>query len=196
MILYLHGFRSSPGSYKARVLSAAVAEHGLPQRWVCPQLPPSPAAAIALCNQLIQEAKLNNPQDELIIIGSSLGGYYAHVLAEQWGCRAMLLNPAIDAARDLATQVGEHSYYHSEEPFIFRAEYVDELAAMKPASSSNVSRYYLLAARDDEVLNYQEMLDTFIGSQGLLIFGSDHGISDFVLYLPPVLDFLTPSIGS
>lgn len=196
MFLYLHGFRSSPGSYKAQALAKAVAAHQLSQRWVCPQLPPSPKAAIALCNQLIKEAKLNNPQDDLIIIGSSLGGYYAHVLAEQWNCKAMLFNPAIHAARDLATQVGEHSYYHSDEPFLFRAEYVDELAAMKPAFSTNLSRYYLLVARDDEVLNYQEMLDAFTGSRGLLIFGSDHGISDFDLYLPPVLDFLTPNIGS
>lgn len=195
MFLYLHGFRSSPGSYKAQVLGAAVAAHGLAQRWVCPQLPPSPAAAIALCNRLIQEANLSKPSEDLIIIGSSLGGYYAHVLAEQWGCKAMLFNPAIHAARDLATQVGQHSYYHSDEPFLFCAEYVDELAAMKPALTTSPSRYYLLAARDDEVLNYQEMLDAFTGSQGLLIFGSDHGISDFDLYLPPVLDFLTSSIG-
>lgn len=196
MILYLHGFRSSPGSYKAQVLKAAVAKHQLPQRWVCPQLPPSPKAAIELCHQLIEQAKLESPADDLIIIGSSLGGYYAHVLAEYWGCRAMLFNPAIHAARDLATQVGEHSYYHSDEPFSFLAEYVDELSVMKPASSTNLSRYYLLAARDDEVLNYKEMLEAFAGSQGLLIFGSNHGISDFDLYLTPILDFLTPTIGS
>lgn len=193
MILYLHGFRSSPGSYKAKVVEQAITEKGLAARWVCPQLPPSPAAAIALCNQLIEEARLTNPSKELVVVGSSLGGYYAHVLAEQWGCKAALFNPAVQASRDLATQVGEHTYYHSEAPFVFKAEYVDELKKMQPAQATQLQRYYLLAATGDEVLDYQEMLSTFAGSQGLLIFGGDHGISDFALYLPSVLHFIAPS---
>ncbi|WP_298050388.1 YqiA/YcfP family alpha/beta fold hydrolase [uncultured Paenalcaligenes sp.] len=196
MILYLHGFRSSPSSYKAQVLAKAVAEKGWQDQWVCPQLPESPAAAIALCNQLIQEANLTDPATDLRIIGSSLGGYYAHVLAEQWGCKALLLNPAVHAPRDLATQVGEHRYYHSDVPFVFHANYIDELTAMQPSVTTQPQRYYLIAASGDEVLNYQEMLHTFSGSQGFLIFGSDHGISDFDLYLSPVLHFIAPSIGS
>ena len=193
MILYLHGFRSSPGSYKAQVVKKAITAQGLAPRWVCPQLPPSPAEALALCNQLIEEARLSNPAEELVVVGSSLGGYYAHVLAEQWGCKAALFNPAVEAARDLATQVGEHSYYHSDTPFVFAAEYVTELAQMQPTQATQLNRYYLLAASGDEVLDHKEMLNTFAGSQGLLIFGSDHGISDFDLYLPSVLHFIAPS---
>lgn len=175
-------------------MKAALEELGLGQRWVCPQLPPSPAQAIALCNKLIEEAQLSDPATELIIIGSSLGGYYAHVLAEQWGCKAVLLNPAVQAPRDLATQVdAELYYYHSDEPFEFNADYVDELAQMQPTQATELSRYYLLAASGDEVLDHQEMLTTFAGSHGVLIFGSDHGISDFPLYLPAVLHFMAPS---
>lgn len=190
MILYLHGFRSSPDSYKAQVVQKALSQQGLASRWVCPQLPASPAHAIALCNELIAKAQLTNPAQDLVVVGSSLGGYYAHVLAEQWGCKAALFNPAVQAARDLATQVGEQSYYHSNTPFIFKPEYVDELAQMQPAQATELRRYYLLAASGDEVLNHKEMLSTFEGSQGLLIFGSNHGISDFDLYLPSVLHFI------
>ena len=193
MILYLHGFKSSPDSYKARLMKAAITELGMASRWVCPQLPPSPAAAIALCNKRIAEAQLTDPSTELVVVGSSLGGYYAHVLAEQWGCKAALFNPAIQAPRDLATQVGEHTYYHSDDSFVFSAKYVDELTQMQPAQATQLSRYYLLAASGDEVLNYQEMLTAFAGSQGLLIFGSDHGITDFALYLPSVLHFVAPT---
>lgn len=192
MILYLHGFKSSPSSYKAQALKAAVTARGLAARWVCPQLPPSPAQAIALCNQLIDQAHLTSPAQELVLVGSSLGGYYAHVLAEKWGAKAALFNPAIQAPRDLATQIGEHSCYHSNERFVFKAEYVNELAQMRPKKVTTPARYYLLAASGDEVLNHQEMLDAFKGSQGLLIFGGDHGISDFDLYLPSVLQFITP----
>ena len=194
MILYLHGFRSSPNSYKAQVVKKALTEQGLAARWVCPQLPPSPAQAIALCNRLIEEAKLSDPTQELVVVGSSLGGYYAHVLAEQWGCKAARFNPAVQAARDLATQVGEHSYYHSTEPFIFQAQYVEELQQMQPAHATQLQRYFLLVASGDEVLNHKEMLSAFAGSQGLLIFGSDHGISDFDFYLSSVLHFIAPSL--
>lgn len=196
MILYLHGFRSSPNSYKARLLKSALEQHQLAHRWVCPQLPASPAAAIELCHQLIKQEQLQNPAEDLVVIGSSLGGYYAHVLAEHWGCKSLLLNPAIHAPRDLATQVGEHKHYHSDAPFVFLAEYVDELHAMQPAAVTQPQRYYLIAASGDEVLDHTEMLDAFADSQGLLIFGSDHGISDFELYLQPTLHFIDPSISS
>lgn len=194
MILYLHGFRSSPSSYKAQHLGKYIQRSPLSHRWACPQLPASPAKAIALCNQLIHAANLTEPNQELVIVGSSLGGYYAHVLAEQWGCKALLLNPAVSAPRSLATQVGEHSHYHSDEPFIFRPHYVTELEAMQPRAVTNPQRYFLVAASGDEVLDHTEMLNYFQGSQGFLIFGSDHGISDFDLYLRPVLHFIDASL--
>lgn len=190
MILYLHGFKSSPHSFKAQVLKRTLTANQLGARWCCPQLPASPAAAIALCNELIQAAQLKDPTTELIIIGSSLGGYYAQVLTEQWQCKAIVLNPAVHAARDLATQVGTHTMYHSDQPFEFLPEYVDELQAMATASCTQPQRYFLVASRDDEVLNSHEMLAFYEGSQGLFILGSDHGIADFELYLAPVLHFI------
>lgn len=194
MILYLHGFRSSPHSYKAQRLGEIIQQSPLAERWVCPQLPASPAKAIALCNQLIHNSTKAHPEQEIVIVGSSLGGYYAHVLAEQWNCKALLLNPAVSAPRDLATQVGSHTHYHSDEPFHFLAKYVDELQAMQPATVTQPQRYFLIAASGDEVLDYTEMLHRFQGSQGFLIFGSDHGLSDFDLYLKPVLHFIDASL--
>ncbi|WJJ92818.1 YqiA/YcfP family alpha/beta fold hydrolase [Neopusillimonas aromaticivorans] len=102
MILYLHGFRSSPQSAKAQLLADAVARQLPHAEWVCPQLPASPAHAIELCNNLVQ--KLSNPSEELVVVGSSLGGYYAGHLAHAWQCRSVVLNPVIYAARDLATR--------------------------------------------------------------------------------------------
>src|SRR3546814_2600258 len=75
-----------------------------------------------------------NPEKNLVIMGSSLGGYYATCLAEHWKCRAIVLNPVVYAARDLATQVGEHTMYHSNDPFVFLPEYVDELRSEEHTS--------------------------------------------------------------
>ncbi|HUH60303.1 MAG TPA: YqiA/YcfP family alpha/beta fold hydrolase [Candidimonas sp.] len=192
MILYLHGFRSSPASHKARLMADAMRERGLADQWLCPQLPASPRRAIELATYLVEQAVQErglDPETGLVVIGSSLGGYYATCLAEHWKCRAVLLNPAVHAARDLATQVGEHTMYHSGAPFMFLPEYVDELAEMAVGKPAHPERYYLLAAKGDEVLDWNEMADWFAGSQGHIIEGGDHGLSDFERWMPDVLAF-------
>jgi predicted esterase YcpF (UPF0227 family) len=192
MILYLHGFRSSPRSFKASLLAQAMQDRGLADAWLCPQLPPSPAQSLALADRLIRKALPGGPDQaraELVVIGSSLGGYYATCLAEQWQCRAALLNPVVHAARDLATQVGEHTLYHGGGAFNFLPEYIDELADMAVERPAHPERYFLLAATGDEVLDWREMTDWFRGCRQHVIDGSDHGISDFATYLPETLEF-------
>ena len=100
MILYLHGFRSSPQSAKAQIVARALHARGQGDLFVAPQLPVAPRDAIALCLDLAKQA-----QGELCIMGSSLGGYYATYLAQVLDCRAVLINPSIYAARDLSTQL-------------------------------------------------------------------------------------------
>lgn len=193
MILYLHGFRSSPHSVKARLMAQAVADRGWASErdWQCPQLPASPKAALALSMHLAKtQLSTATSARELTIIGSSLGGYYATWLAEQLDCKAVLLNPAVEAPRDLATQVGEHHMYHSDAPFEFRAEYVDELSAARVQAITCPERYFLLAATGDEVLDWREMRDRYGGCRQRIIPGSDHGLSDFAQWLPEVLDFI------
>lgn len=192
MLLYLHGFRSSPQSQKATLMARAMHERGLEQDWSCPQLPASPRRALELGHYLIERAidqRSLDPQRELVVVGSSLGGYYASCLAEHWKCRAVLLNPVVHAARDLATQVGEHTQFHSDSPFHFLPEYVAELAEMAVGRPAHPERYYLLAAKGDEVLDWREMADWFAGSNGRILDGGDHGISDFDRWLPEVMEF-------
>lgn len=188
MILYLHGFRSAPASTKATMLAAALHKQGLEHEWFCPQLPASPAQALALADSLIQQ-HYNPSSSPLTVMGSSLGGYYATCLAEKWHCRAVVMNPVVYAARDLASQVGEHTQYHSNEPFVFLPQHINELATMAVAQPAAPERYFLLAATGDEVLDWREMAQWYAGSQARIIQGSDHGISDFEQWLPEVLQF-------
>lgn len=191
MILYLHGFRSSPKSYKASLLAKAMEDRGLADQWVCPQLPVSPARAGALGNRLIQQAcaKGMDPEKDLTVIGSSLGGYYANYLAERWRCKAVVLNPSVYPARTLASYVGEQTFYHSDDTFVFLPEYVDELAELATGKPAHPERYYLLACKGDEVLDWRDMAQWYAGSHGRILEGGDHGISDFERWLPDVLDF-------
>ncbi|MBC7958035.1 MAG: esterase [Cytophagales bacterium] len=185
-LLYLHGFRSSPQSTKARRMAAWMQAHAPRLTWWCPQLPPSPREAIEL---LIHEVTAW-PADRMAIVGSSLGGFYATVLAERLGCKAALLNPAIEPARDLARHIGETTAWHSEERFFFLAEYVDQLRDMAPAELTHLSRYFALIAKGDEVLDWREMSARYRGGHLRIVEGSDHALTDFDTHLPHLLHFL------
>jgi predicted esterase YcpF (UPF0227 family) len=185
MILYLHGFRSSPLSFKARMIGARLDELGLDAQYFCPQLPASPRAAVALASGIAAQA---DPQ-QLTLIGSSLGGYYATWMAERFGCKAVLLNPAVKPPRDLQQYVGVTTAYHSDARFEFKREYIDELTALTTESITRPERYFLLAATGDEVLDWREMAAHYAGAKQCIINGSDHGLSDFADYMDDVLAF-------
>ena len=184
-VLYLHGFRSSPLSFKARVVGERMAALGRSQELVCPQLPASPKAAMELALELVA----GKHADELSIIGSSLGGFYATWLAERIGCRAVLLNPAVDPLKNLEKHVGVTTEYHSDKPFEFKREYIDELRDLKVAHITQPGRYFLLASTGDEVLDYRDMVAHYPGARQHVIQGSDHAISEFRDYVDEVLDF-------
>jgi predicted esterase YcpF (UPF0227 family) len=186
-LLYLHGFRSSPQSFKAQRLAAWLREHRPDVQWWCPQLPPSPHDAMAMVFEAVQAW----PRERMAVLGSSLGGFYATVAAERIGCRAVLMNPAVDPARDLAAYIGEQTMFHApDEHFFFRAEYVDELRAMMPPAITRPERYFVVIAKGDEVLDWREIHARYASTTLRLLEGSDHGLSDFDEHLPHILRFL------
>lgn len=187
-ILYLHGFRSSPKSFKAQMLASHIADlKSQPVTWVCPQLPPSPAQTFAE----LQTLTANWPRDTMAVIGSSLGGFYATVLAERLGCRAAAINPAVDPARDLAQYIGEQTTFHDPQAhFFFRPEFIGELRALSPYPITRPERYWALIAKGDEVLNWEEMVAHYPGVPIKLLEGSDHAVSDFDQHLPDLLTWL------
>jgi len=186
-LLYLHGFRSSPQSFKARRLLAWLAEHRPEVRTWCPQLPPSPAEAM----RGVEAGIANWPRSRMAVVGSSLGGFYATWVAERTGCPAVLLNPAVHPARDLARYIGENTAFHDpEQHFFFRGEYVDELRALEVATPTRPQRYFALIAKGDEVLDWREMVAHYPGVRVKLLEAGDHALSDFDTHLGDVVGFL------
>jgi predicted esterase YcpF (UPF0227 family) len=186
-LLYLHGFRSSPQSAKAKKMAALVAARYPDVTWWCPQLPPSPKEAMALLEQGISDW----PPGSMAVIGSSLGGFYATAVAERLGCKAVLLNPAVDPARDLAHYIGEQTTWHQpDEHFFFEARFIEELRALQAGALKNPENYLALIAKGDEVLDWREMTARYAGATLTLLEGGDHALSDFDAHLPLILDFL------
>lgn len=186
-LLYLHGFRSSPQSTKARLVAARMRERHPQVAWWCPQLPPSPKAAM----DLLMRGVAGWPPASMGVIGSSLGGFYATGVAQATGCRAVLLNPAVDPARDLARHIGEQAAWHDPgERFFFAPEYVDELRRLETGALAHPENFFAVIAKGDELLDWREMAARYAGARVKLLEGGDHALSDFGSHLDEVLEFL------
>jgi predicted esterase YcpF (UPF0227 family) len=185
LIVYLHGFRSSPASRKATMLRQAMTSRGRSAEYLCPALSASPARAVEETEALVRDVA----PDRLALIGSSLGGYYATWLAERLGCRAVLLNPAIHPQDDLAKHLGVQAVFFSDASIDFRREYLGELDAIDTPAITRPDRYLLIAATGDTVIDYRAMMRKYAGARQVVIEGSDHELSDFADYMEDVLAF-------
>ena len=124
----------------------------------------------------------------MAIIGSSLGGFYATWLAEKVGCKAVLLNPAVHPARDLARHLGDNTLWHDpEQHFVFETSYIQELQALELLRVTQPSRYFAVIAKGDEVLDWREMTAHYTGAFVKLLAQSDHALTDYTQHLDEVL---------
>lgn len=188
LFVYLHGFKSSPLSTKAQLTKAAIEERiqaGESIAWYCPQLPPSPRQAIQMVKEHIERQAFST----LSFMGSSLGGYYATYFGELFDSKVSLLNPAIEPARDLEKYIGEQKSWHQDEVFHFLPEYINELQEIYVEKITQANRYFLLAAKGDEVLDWREMVAKYPDAHQLILEGGDHAISDYPNHLNQLMQF-------
>ena len=189
-LLYLHGFRSSPQSAKARLVAQRVAERHPKVHFWAPQLPPSPHDAM----DRVMKGIADWPRESMAVVGSSLGGFYATYVAGMTRCRVVLLNPAVHPARDLSRYIGEQTSWHDPtEHFYFKPEYIDELRALEVGTLTRPERALAILAKGDEVLDWREMSARYPGSRIKLVEGGDHALSDFAeSHLDEVMRFVDP----
>ena len=182
MLIYIHGFNSSPASAKAQLLKARLEALRRSAEFSAPALPHSPAQAAILLDVLVAR----HPRAALV--GSSLGGYYATYLAEKHGLKAVLLNPAVRPYEFLRGEVGVQRNFHTGEEYEFTSGHVAELETLEVERITS-GRYLLIVAKGDEVLDYRQAVERYRGCRQLVIVASDHGLSDFADYLETVLEF-------
>lgn len=186
-LLYLHGFRSSPASTKARQMADHVAKNHPDVTLWCPQLPPSPRAAMQDVAQTIAQW----PTKTMSVIGSSLGGFYASWVARQMACPSVMINPAVNPARDLARYIGEQTTWQNPaERFYFLPEYIDELRALDVRGNQPTAPELVIIAKGDEVLDWREMAGRYPQARQILQEGGDHALGNFSDYLPEIAQFL------
>ncbi len=184
MIVYLHGFNSSPASHKAQVMQQHMEGRGLAQLYACPALPDTPAEAIRAIEQVIEG---HDPR-ELTFIGSSLGGYYATYLAEKLGCHAVLINPAITPHIGLEAYLGTQKNLHTGEPYELTRAHLEGWRALA-AERIDPERYLLLLETGDEVLDWRKAARKYEGARTVIRDGGDHSLRSFPEHIGRILAF-------
>jgi uncharacterized protein len=185
MLLYIHGFNSSPASFKANELKKALTRLGRGAEFLCPALPHQPREAMALLGAILAQQDLRS----LTIVGSSLGGFYGTYLTEKFGVRTVLVNPAIFPHEGLRAYLGQQKNLYTGETYILTDQHLQEMRALFVPNLKHLDRYLLITATGDEVLDYREGVARYAGAEQIIIQGSDHGMSDFAQYLDKILLF-------
>ncbi|MBS9777857.1 MAG: hypothetical protein KGV50_03740 [Gammaproteobacteria bacterium] len=184
MILYIHGFLSSSQSAKAQQCKKWLADRGRENEWLCPDLPIHPLEAMDVLTSYIKSA--DYPPK---LVGSSLGGFYATALSEQYNLKAVLVNPAVSPGASLQKKIGTHKAWHDEAQIEFTQEHVDILNNIEVSIIDNPENFLVMLEKGDEVLDYRKALIRYNDCSQLVLNGGDHSFTRFQQVMSLIDDF-------
>ena len=187
MLLYLHGFNSSPQSKKALETEQWMQLNAPHIRFSCPQLSPYALKVMSMLRPMI-EAYLPQP---IYLIGSSMGGFFATCLAEQYNLPAVLINPAVNPGSGLHSWLGENSNYITGERWVFKPQHITEYKDLNPQLIMRKKNYKILLQTGDEVLDYRHAQKRYQGCAIETEAGGNHSFVDYQRHLAANLEFLT-----
>ena len=186
--IYIHGFNSSPQSHKAQSVIRYFAALGRVDDLQVPALPASPQAAMC-CLESIIEGLRSKGFEDIILMGSSLGGYYATYLVEKYGCKAVLINPAVKPYELLNDYLGLNTNVYTGEQYELQASHVSELLVLDKPEIKDPTRYFVLVQTADETLDYRQAVSKFHESQCHVEVGGDHSFIGFDRMMAAIMNF-------
>lgn len=185
-LLYLHGFNSSPLSSKARITFDYCESLGIANCIAVPELPHIPALAIAQMSEIIEAQTL-----PVVLMGSSLGGYYATYLAERYGLKAVLINPAVNPAQLWHEHLGLNRNFYSGRQYTITEEHVQQLREIDTTHLQYPQNYLLLVQTGDETLDYRLAVDKYKSATSIIQEGGNHSFENYAEMLPRIFQFFT-----
>lgn len=189
-VLYLHGFLSSPQSKKAQQTLHYCVQRGLGENVLIPQMRFGPMQTMAELRALVEA---QDPR-RLVLIGSSLGGFYATCLAEEYGFPAVLINPAVRPFELWQEHLGRHRNYYTDEIHTVTKNHIEELKELDRSQLQYPRNIMVLLQSGDEVLDYTQAREKFKFSRCIVRENGSHSYEDFADELPAIFDFLLSRI--
>lgn len=190
ILLYLHGFLSSPQSHKAQLTSKYCERNQCVERIIIPTLQWGPNSAIEQLHTIMADIL----DQHVILIGSSLGGFYATRLAEHYGIPAALVNPAVAPFDRWQEYLGDHQNFYSDAVITVTDAHVAELESLDVKSLANPENYLLLVEQGDETLDYRNAVRKYVQSSQIVHAGGNHSYENYAADLPAIFSFLLSRI--
>ena len=192
-IIYLHGFQSSSLSIKGQQIKDYCQQLNNVQVHL-PDLNLPPEQTLAHVAGMIESL------DRVVLVGSSLGGFYATQLVAKYGVPAVLINPAMrpwQLFRDLFG-VEQIPYVVSDE-WTLDESHLDQLEQMAVPFVHDADKILVLLQQGDEVLDYREAQRYYSNAphQSMLITEAkgNHAMENFADKIPMALQFLSDCIN-
>ncbi|WP_111642774.1 YqiA/YcfP family alpha/beta fold hydrolase [Marinimicrobium alkaliphilum] len=187
-LVYIHGFLSSPGSYKAQATARWLKAHRPDIGFFCPHLTPYPRQTQLYLENLVESLQAAGP---VVLMGSSLGGYWCTWLAERYDLKAVLINPSVKPWAFMPEYLEvDLKGYHTDDSYRLHAHHVDEIKAVYVDALTRKDNYWLLAQTGDETLDYREAVARYQGCKQTIEEGGDHSFQNFDRHLPELIAFL------
>ncbi len=187
LLLYIHGFNSSPLSHKAEVMREFCEKHRPDIKVVVPRLPCYPAQAAEHLLEIVDRYKNDY---KIGLVGSSLGGYMSTWLNAQFGFPAVLINPAVKPYELLADFLGEQQNPYTKERYLLEEMHIQQLKDIDTPTLKQPKDFWLLQQTEDEVLDYRQAVEKYCDSKQTVEQGGDHSFVDFERYPAQIIQFL------
>ncbi|HCH27620.1 MULTISPECIES: YqiA/YcfP family alpha/beta fold hydrolase [Psychrobacter] len=205
-IIYIHGLDSDANSIKGSLLEEYCRQYDPDIKVLRPDLNKTPDQVFDQMLSLIDSVASKNSHDQnTVLVGSSLGGYFATLLSNHTGCPALLLNPSIqphqtlqrfkhstetedDGAKDEASKV----LYTTLGGWRITNADLRWFACHQLSSLNYPKKVVALIKEGDELLN-SSLSANFYREQGATVNmqkGGDHRFSDFKTQLPKVIEVI------
>ena len=187
LLLYIHGFNSSPLSHKANVMKEYCERNRPDIQVVVPQMPCFPEDAEALLHSLMEQYKDSH---RIGLVGSSLGGYMSIWLNSLYGLKAVVVNPAIKPYELLQDYLGEQVNPYTQQRYVLEEKHIQELRNLDITPIANPADFWLLQQKGDEILDYRQAVKKLEGAKQTVEEGGDHSFVGFERYTADIIDFL------
>jgi len=188
--VYLHGFLSSPKSKKAQELIQFFDHHKMKEQLRVPALSFEPAEAIKQAQQAIDELRQQPGVEQVFVMGSSLGGFYATYLAEKENLKAVLINPAVRPFELFDKYLGPNKHFYDGQTYLLELKHIEQLRRLEVASLSSPKQSLLLLQTGDETLDYRLATEKYRECPSWIASGGNHSYEGFMERLESIFYFV------
>jgi predicted esterase YcpF (UPF0227 family) len=188
--VYLHGFLSSPKSKKAQELIQFFADHQMQHQLCVPTLSFEPSVAIQQGQNAIHTLKQQEGIDQVFVMGSSLGGFYATYLAEQENIKAVLINPAVRPYELFDKYLGPNEHFYDGKTYTLELKHIEQLQALNIERLNRPNNQLLLLQTGDETLDYRLATEKYSDCPSFIAPGGNHSYEGFMQRLSSIFYFI------